>query len=61
MAVFFLVHPPERIKQIWDIFLFYPLPGILHRIPDEYPVDTLALAADGEGNGALAGVFDCVI
>ena len=61
VAVLFLVHPLESVKNIGDVLLLYPQSGVLHGIPDPHPVDRLALTPDSEGDRALAGVFHRVV
>ena len=61
VAVLLLVHPAEGVEDVGDVLLLHPHAGVLHGVPDPHPVDPLALAADGEGDRALAGILDRVV
>ena len=60
-TVFVLLHPPEGIEDIGNVLLPHALPGVLYGVPDAYPVDGPAFAANGQGDGALAGILHGVI
>ena len=61
VAVLFLIDPFESVKNIRNVFFFDALSRILYGIPDAYPVQRPAFAADGEGNGAFACILDRVV
>ena len=61
MAVLLLVHAPERCEQVGDVLLLDADARITDGI-QHMELGTLALSAlDGEGDGAVLGVFDGVV
>ena len=60
VAVFFFIHPPERVEDIGDVLFLHPHAGVLHGVPDPHAVEPLTLTAHRKAHRALAGVFDRV-
>ena len=51
----------KGVEDIRNVFLFHPLPGVLHGIPDAHPVQRHPLTADGQGDGTFLGIFHRIV